>query len=214
MPKAFSLFVVVTVAAISACGGGEGTKPKEPSPPPAASTAAPAPVVTNMPAPPSASGEAVSPPPPALANRPLTASAMEMQLREIGVDPNALPPLNKLDAQALRGVMNTFTKSLGVRCNHCHDKDFKAPTPNKAIATRMWNDFTRSLTIRAGGALYCDSCHGGHATFLDRRDPASLGRWMQSNYVDPLARADGNEHGCDTCHGHPFEGKILTKLWR
>jgi len=139
---------------------------------------------------------------------------MATKLREIGVDPGALPPLNKLDAKTLRDVMNTFNKALGVKCSHCHDKDFKAPTANKAIAAHMWNDFTRALSIGDSATLYCDSCHVGRARFLDRRDPHALGAWMQSNYVEQLKRADGKDHGCETCHGDPFEGAILTKRWK
>lgn len=146
---------------------------------------------------------------------PVAPSKMEAKLREIGIDPAALPPLNKLDAKTLRDVMNTFTKALGVQCSYCHERDFKAPTVKKTIATHMWNDFTRSLAIEGStGALYCDSCHAGHAEILDRRDPASLGQWMQVSYVDKLKRADKKDHACETCHGDPFEGKILTKLWK
>ncbi|HVH48157.1 MAG TPA: cytochrome c3 family protein [Labilithrix sp.] len=152
--------------------------------------------------------------PPGGPMKPLAPSSMEAQLRDIGVDPAALPPLNKLDAKTLRDVMNTFTKALGVKCNHCHEKDFKAPTERKKIATHMWNDFTRALAVEGGGALYCDSCHGGRAQFLDRRDLGALGHWMQDNFVDKMKRADKKDHSCDTCHGDPFEGKILTKLWR
>jgi Cytochrome c7 and related cytochrome c len=137
---------------------------------------------------------------------------MEGKLREIGLDPAALPPLNKLDAKTLRDVMNTFTKALGVQCSFCHEKDFKAPTAKKKIATHMWNDFTRPLGME-GGVLYCDSCHAGRVQVLDRHDLRELGTWMQSNYVDKLKRSDRKEHTCDTCHGDPFEGKILTKRW-
>lgn len=146
--------------------------------------------------------------------KPLVPSAMEAKLREIGLDPAALPPLSKLDPKTLRDVMNTFTKALGVNCKHCHEKDFKAPTEKKKIATHMWNDFTRALAVDGGGALYCDSCHGGRAQFLDRRDLGALGTWMQENFVDKMTRADNQEHICDTCHGDPFEGSIMTKLWR
>ncbi|MDF2695067.1 MAG: hypothetical protein K0S65_3450 [Labilithrix sp.] len=141
-------------------------------------------------------------------------SAMEEKLRTIGLDPAALPPLNKLSPKALRDVMNTFTKALGVQCSHCHEKDFKAPTANKKIATHMWNDFTRGVTLESGEAVYCDSCHGGHAQFLERRDLKELGGWMQTSYVDKLKREGKKEHSCDTCHGDPFEGKILSKLWK
>lgn len=139
---------------------------------------------------------------------------MGTALAEIGIDTKALPPLNKLPPDQLRKVMRTFTKSLGVPCSHCHDtKDFRAPTANKTIATHMWNDFTRTLVLDRG-PLYCDSCHDGRAKILDRHDPEALGRWMQANYVEPLKRVDQQGHGCPTCHGDPFEGKILTRRWK
>lgn len=145
--------------------------------------------------------------------KPPAPSAMEAKLRDIGLDPAALPPLSQLDAKALRDVMNTFTKALGVSCGHCHEKDFKAPTATKTIAARMWDDVTRTLALEGGGALYCDSCHGGRARFLDRRDLVALGEWMQAHYVDLIVRVDRSEHQCATCHGEPFEGRILTKMW-
>lgn len=152
--------------------------------------------------------------------KPLAKTAFTEDLKELGIDPAALPPLNKLEPEKLRSVMKTFTKSLGVRCNHCHDpNDFRAPTPNKTIATHMWNDFTRTLTMASGGPdgegpIYCDSCHGGRSKFLDRNDRGELGRWMQSNYVDALKRTDQKEHGCETCHGRPFQGMIFNQLWK
>src|SRR5262249_40612230 len=93
--------------------------------------------------------------------KPVAATEMEADLKEIGLDPKALPPLNKLSPDQLRKVMKTFTKSLGVQCNGCHDtKDFRAPTPNKKIATHMCNDFTRALMITHGHPFYCETCHG------------------------------------------------------
>lgn len=140
---------------------------------------------------------------------------MEAKLREIGLDPKALPPLNKLDFKKRNEVMNTFTKALGVQCTHCHvdDKNFKAPTPNKQITTHMWNDYTRALAL-SDGALYCDSCHQGKPTFLDRKNVTALSTWMQENYVDKMKRADKKDHGCETCHGDPMEPKIFTSVWK
>lgn len=138
---------------------------------------------------------------------------MEAELREIGLDPRDLPPLSKMDPAMLRKVMKPFAKSLGVQCSHCHDtKSFKAPTPNKKIATHMWNDFVRGLAFQDGSPLFCDSCHGGKATFLDRSQMPALAEYMTANYVSLLARTDKKEHGCATCHGEPFEGKILYRM--
>jgi hypothetical protein len=147
--------------------------------------------------------------------RGIETSKMSDALREIGVDPTALPPLNKMDPDKLRKVMKTFTQSLGVQCSHCHEKDFKAPTRNKKIATHMWNDFARGLTIAEGASpLYCDSCHNGKPTFLDRSDVPSISQYMTENYEAKLSRIDKAKHGCATCHGEPFAGKIFVARWQ
>jgi len=157
----------------------------------------------------------VTPPPVPKPMKPIVASAMEAELREIGLDPKALPPLDKMDPAMLRKVMKPFTKALGVQCSHCHDtKSFKAPTPNKKIAARMWNDFVRGLAMSDGNAVFCDSCHQGSATFLDRSSIPALSDWMSENYTGKLVRTDNKEHGCETCHGDPFEGKVFAKLWK
>jgi len=142
-------------------------------------------------------------------------TAMEADLKELGLDPKALPPLEKLEPSTLRKVMKTFTKSLGVPCAACHDvQDFRAATPKKTIARHMWNDFARGLATTDGAPLYCDSCHAGKATFLDRSDRKRLADWMQQGYVSTLSRTDGKEHHCATCHGEPFEGHIFGKRWK
>jgi hypothetical protein len=217
---------IVLALAAGACGpaeGPQGSGPQTPSTTAPSTTAPPATSTlpaASAPTAPSASGTtATKPPVPLAPMKPIAATAMENDLKEIGIDPKALPPLNKLEPEKLRSVMKTFTRALGVQCNHCHDtKDFRAPTPNKKIATHMWNDFTRTLAMNNGGpnggTLYCDSCHGGHSQFLDRKDLVGLGQWMQENYVDKLKRADKKDHACESCHGDPFEGKILTKRWK
>ncbi len=146
--------------------------------------------------------------------KPIVPSTMDGKLREIGLDPKALPPLAKLEPDKLRAVMNTFTKALGVPCRHCHESDFRTPTAKKKIATRMWNDFVRGLAMEDGATLYCDSCHQSRAVLLDRSDGPALEAWMTENMVAKLHRADGQEHACKTCHGDPFVPKIFTRLWR
>jgi hypothetical protein len=111
--------------------------------------------------------------------------------------------------------MRTFTKSLGVQCNGCHDTtDFSKPTPQKTIAGHMWNDFVKQLSLADGsGALYCDSCHNGQKDFLDRSNHPALAAWMKANFVGKLKRNDGAAHNCGTCHGNPFQGDIFGALW-
>jgi hypothetical protein len=184
-------------------GGGRGQAPPSPVSPAGSSTA------------PSGAPTKTTPPPAPRPMKSIMASQMEAELREIGLDPKALPPLNKMDPAMLRKVMKPFTKALGVPCSHCHDtKSFKAPTTNKKIATHMWNDFVRGLAMADGGALFCDSCHQGTATFLDRSSIPALADWMRENYEAKLVRADKNDHSCETCHGDPFEGKVFAKLWK
>jgi hypothetical protein len=140
---------------------------------------------------------------------------MDVELREIGLDPKALPPLEKLSPDQLRKVMKTFTKALGIPCKGCHDtSSFRAPTKNKKIAAHMWNDFARGLVTAEGEPLYCDGCHAGHKDLLDRRDLDLLTTWMKASFVEPLKRADGNENDCATCHGKGMEPKIFTRLWK
>ncbi len=218
--------VALVVAALVGCGGpAEGTKAPAVAGPVDAGPTTPA-AVPSAPQPPKP-GPKASASANANANVNLGAAPkpteMDAKLRDIGLDPNRLPPLEKLDPKTLRDVMNTFTRSLGVGCGHCHEKDFKAPTENKQLAAYMWNTFTRGLALERsarredqleGGTLYCDSCHGGRARFLDRHEMGALAAWMNESFVVPLRRTDGNQHGCGTCHGDPFVGSILRVQWK
>ena len=80
----------------------------------------------------------------------------------------------------------------------------------KTIATHMWDDYVRSLTMESGAPIYCDSCHHGARKILDRKDKKALSKWMDANFVGELSRKDKKDHGCETCHGDPFEGHILA----
>ena len=148
----------------------------------------------------------------------IATSSMAADLKEIGIDPKALPAsLSKLEPEKLRKVMKTFTKALGTQCNGCHDpNDFRAPTRNKKIASKMWTDFTKTLAMQDGSLLYCDSCHGGKMTFLDRHDKKALSAWMDDNFVSKMKKSNpkDKDHSCATCHGDPIEGQIFTNLWK
>ena len=138
---------------------------------------------------------------------------MLAELAQIGIDPKNPPPLGKLEPQKLRGVMKLFSKALGVKCAHCHEEDMAAPTPDKKVAERMWNEYVRGLAFQDGAPLFCDSCHQGRALQLDRRDKKALSHWMDENFVGKLKRKDGKEHECATCHGDPPEYLFLAG-WR
>lgn len=208
-------FASAAVLVLAACGGAQSS-PTTPGPVPSASVA-PSPSASGAPSPtPSASGSApTSTPPPAGAGaktRTIVATEMGPALKELGLDVNNLPPLNKIPPDKMRKVMSTFTKALGTKCTGCHDgDDFKKPTPHKKIAARMWNELVRGYTLEGGGALYCDSCHGGKQEFL-ARDPGlkELSTWMDENFVSKLKKTNGQSHSCETCHGDPMEGKFLA----
>lgn len=183
--------------ALAACGGesndGNGTPP--PGPPPDAGVqlgTMNAPVVSNM----------------------------TEALADAGIDISNLPPLESLDRRARGAVMRSFSESLGVTCEGCHaggkplpdggtGLDFKAPTRNKAIAVRMWNEMSKPFTLSENRTLYCDSCHQGKSKFLDRSDTQALGAWMSTNFVHGLQKKDGAELTCATCHGSPLVGRFL-----
>lgn len=200
--------VLVVSAAVAACGGGGGAAtgsnapPSAPGSTPAAASGDAG--IDSDAAPPSAATAGTN------ATRPIAPSAMLEELKAIGLDPAALPPLGKLPPDKLRKVMKTFTKALGTTCNGCHDgNDFHKPTPHKKVASKMWDLYVRGLRMADGTPLYCDSCHGGKQEFLDRKDHKALAGWMDENFVKKVKRADGKAHDCATCHGDPFQAKII-----
>ncbi len=142
-----------------------------------------------------------------------TPSAFAAQLTAIGLDPANLPPLGKLAPEQLRKVMPLFAKSLGTPCEGCHGPSFDQRTPEMNVAEQMWSHFSRELTSKEGGLLFCDSCDHGGAKVLDRRDTEKLAVWMDENYVTKLARKDHAEHACPTCHGEPAEMRFV-RFWR
>jgi hypothetical protein len=159
-----------------------------------------------------AGGAIVTPPTPMAPMKTIATSAMAEELKKLGIDPLKPPPLNKLSPDTVRKLMPTFAKSLGVKCEACHDtNNFKAWTPKKRIASKMWAEFVVGMRMDDNTPLYCDSCHGGKMEFLDRADKKALSGWMDANFVKKLKRADKKEHSCDQCHGDPFEGKFLAQ---
>jgi hypothetical protein len=138
-------------------------------------------------------------------------SSLLATLTANGLDPAKLPESPKMLPDALRDrVMDSFTVSLGIKCQGCHaGADYEAPTPNKQLALGMWQHFVKKLELADGNPLWCDSCHQGRATFLDRGDDDALAAWMNANFVGKLARSDGGQHACATCHGSPFDGHFL-----
>jgi hypothetical protein len=216
----------VLVAALAACGGGrpepnssnEALKHVGPAMPSSAGSAAADGGASSGSASPSTAPPTAGSPSPATSAlagpmKPVVASTMASDLQALGLDPKNLPPLHKLEPDKLRKVMRTFTRTLGARCADCHNEsDFAAPTPMKKIAAGHWDEFVRKLTTDTGAPVYCDSCHQGRSKLLDRTDKKALGTWMDANFVDHFKRRDGNEHGCETCHGDPFEGRMNARF--
>ncbi len=144
--------------------------------------------------------------------KPLTATAFEADLRRADLDPAQLPPFESLAPWQVRRVMSTFTRSLGLACTDCHDRqDHAASTRAKVVSVRMWNEMSRGYALEGGGAVFCDSCHQGQGRFLDRSDKKAIASYMSENYTGKLKRLDGKDVECETCHGDPFDGKILAK---
>jgi hypothetical protein len=140
-------------------------------------------------------------------------STLVASLQAAGLDPAHLPALEDVPDDQVDAVMKTFTKALGVKCKDCHQTpDFAKETTNKRIARKMWDQLVRGMTMADGSPLYCDSCHQGKATFLDRSDTGkggALSTWMKAAYVGGLKQADGSANTCSSCHGKPFKGSFL-----
>jgi hypothetical protein len=197
---------------VAACGGALAPSPANQAPAPApaqapASGQAPAPSAGSAPgqvpesAPAPASASALTPAPAPVEMKPPVTSTLTDSLATLGLDPKRLPPLEKLEPRALRGVMKLFAKSLGIKCSECHRAgDFAAPTRRKTIATHMWDDFVAKLALVDGSPVFCDSCHQGRVEQLDRRDKKLLAKWMDDNFVQRLARLDAKGTDCETCH--------------
>ena len=182
---------LVLALVLAACGGGaEGPGPQVPGTG-SASASGSAAVVPTAPTAPASGSVATAPTAPAAPTGPMrgiTTSAMAEDLKKLGIDPLKPPPLNKLTPDTIRKLMPTFTRSLGVKCAACHDtNDFKAWTPKKKVAAKMWSEFVVGMQMDDGSPLYCDSCHGGKEEFLDTHDKKALRFHSSSAFPLPVA---------------------------
>lgn len=166
-----------------------------------------------MPASSTPAAEAPAPIPPDRL-RPLQDSALLAELEKVGLKSTSLPKLEELSARQRLPVMEAFSKALGVKCTGCHvsSQDLAAPTRNKQIAERMWDDFVVPLRLD-GKPIFCDSCHQGSTTILQRSDHAAVSAYMKHEFVGKLSRAGGAATSCETCHGTPFEPHIFEQRW-
>ena len=215
MRPAPTLLLLFAMGSAAACGGATGTESgastpsgtngAAPSTSASASTATATPTAatsaTTAPTA-SASGTAATgaPPVPVVMKAPV-ATALVADLQAIGIDAHSVPPIDKLEPKALRSVMKLLARSLGVKCQDCHvDGDFAAPTRRKRIAAKMWDEMAAKVTLADGSPVFCDSCHQGRITLLDRTDKKALGKWMDESFVDLLKRKDGKTEECESCH--------------
>jgi hypothetical protein len=180
----------------------------EPTSAPTASgapTASAAPTTTAAPA-------AAAPPGP-----PIMASKLGEELKKAGFDLAKLPAsIEKMADGPKKKLMPVLVKAMGYEdCKGCHvENDFKKKTRNTKIAAHMYDDFVAKMRDDKGAAtVFCDSCHQGKAKFLNRADLKAVGKYMDDQYVNHLARADKKSQECGTCHGDTMEMKIFDKLW-
>ncbi len=91
--------------------------------------------------------------------------------------------------------------ALGTTCDGCHVKgDFAKATKEKEGAERAYNRFVAGLRFGDGTPLFCDSCHQGKWSFLQRTDHDEVATWMKHNFVDKLVKKHGTAISCATCH--------------
>ncbi len=190
---------------VAACGGAVAPAPATPSSAPSSSVepSSPPTPAPNASAPSASPSLLVPPSTPAPELKTPVPTSLVPDLQALGLDAAHLPPIEKLEPKALRGVMKLLAKSLGIKCADCHkDGDFAAPTRRKKIAAKMWDEFVVKLAFASpdGAPLFCDSCHQGRVEQLDRRDKKALAKWMDDNFVARLKQKSGGAQECETCH--------------
>jgi|GEM_PF-815602 len=211
-------------AILAACGETTPTPATPSTPGPSAtspSTATPPATTTTPPAattaPPANTGKPDAPKPEAGGDKmkPIIASAMAADLKEAGLDITKLVPMSKMKGAEKSKVMKAMSKATGMECKGCHvEGDFKKDTPNKLIARHMWDEYVVGMKMAGGGDVFCDSCHQGHDDILTHGNKDAVSKYMDESYVKKLARKDGKEMGCPTCHTADFEMKIIEKVWK
>ncbi len=210
--------VWLATALVAACGPPPpATAPETPpvaAPSASGAASVPSGASSASPGSPSASPSGVPVAPVSLGdNTPIQASKLLDEVRRIGVDPSR--PLASMSVQKKKKLMPLFVKALGYEsCTGCHvEGDYEKVTRNIKVARQMWDHFVVGMRDAQGGALFCDSCHGGKAKSLDRSAMDGLQKLMETDYQGKLTRADKKPHDCSTCHGAGPEPKIIEKLW-
>jgi hypothetical protein len=145
-------------------------------------------------------------------------SSMLAKVDKLGIDLSK--PLSEIPLAKKKKLMPLFQKALGFKdCTGCHAGkpgaiDFKADTHELKLARGMWDHFVVKLRDENNKRIFCDSCHQGEHHLLNRKDKDALNTFMHDDYEHKLARADGEEHSCSTCHTDVFEGHIFRDVWK
>ncbi len=220
-------------AALAACGGGNTPPANNPTPEASTTTMAPPPTTTASatggmtpmgttttgatPPPPTTSAPPSLPPVDPNLLKPIAASTMAADLKDVGFDIDKLPPMAKMSSAQKGKVMKAISKATGMACKQCHvDGDYKKDTPNRIVARHMWDEYVVSMKL-ADGPLFCDSCHHGHDDIIPHDLPHRpvVNKFMDDNYVRKMsARDGGNPNACSTCHGASMEYDIFNALWK
>jgi hypothetical protein len=152
------------------------------------------------------------------AGPPVMATKLAEDLKKAGFDLAKMPPsIEKMPDAQKKKLMPVFVKALGYEdCKGCHaEGDFKKRTRNTNIAKGMYDHFVAGLRDEKGAAtIFCDSCHQGKPKVLNRSDKKAVGKFMDDQYVNHLARADKKSQECGTCHGDTMEMAIFDKMWK
>jgi hypothetical protein len=119
-------------------------------------------------------------------------------------------------------IMGGVTHFLGVSCGYCHQvPNYEAPTHRKEVANWMATELVPHLRKKHGASpLWCNDCHAAEgqpqAKILgDPRNESWAIEWMTTHMVENFETAKGSPLRCKSCHkgnvGTPeFQGKIIA----
>jgi hypothetical protein len=223
--KNFGLFAALFVAGFAgACGPAAPAVTPDPNatPTPSADPVASADPVVAPPATtgataPTAPPVTTAPPAAGPPSQPIQASKLLADVKKAGIDVTKFADLDKMPLAQKKKIMPFFQKALGYEsCTGCHkaEGDFKSETRNTKIGQGCFNTFVAALRDDKGGALFCDSCHAGKSKPLARHDKEALKKFMETEYVAKLTRANKADMECSSCHGDTLELRIFSNLWK
>lgn len=223
--KNFGLFAALFVAGFAgACGPATPAVTPDPNvtPPPSVDPVASADPVVAPPATTGATAPSTAPATTAPAaagppSQPVQASKLLADVKKAGIDVTKFTELDKMSLAQKKKIMPFFQKALGFEsCTGCHkaEGDFKSETRNTKIGEGCFNTFVAALRDDKGGALFCDSCHAGKSKPLARHDKEALKKFMETEYVAKLTRANKADMECSSCHGDTLELRIFTNIWK